>query len=88
MHQLLIGGRFDNSHDTLVGGSDGDTLRLYQGNNTAIAGSGQNTIYGGTGNDWLSGNTSTTATSFASIVGGAASGIQRDFGGRLLGPVG
>ena len=80
-NQLLYGGRFSNSHDTLVGGAGNDTLQVFEGNNTVIAGSGNNSIYGGTGNDWLSGNTSSTATSHAWIQGGATTGSVETLAG-------
>jgi Ca2+-binding RTX toxin-like protein len=56
-------------------------LKLYNGNNTAIAGIGHTTIYGGAGNDWLSGDTVPTLPSFASIVGGAGPGSHETLAG-------
>lgn len=54
-NDILHGGQYAFSADTLTGGSGSDILGVEQGNNLLQAGSGPTTMYGGSGADTLLG---------------------------------
>jgi Ca2+-binding RTX toxin-like protein len=51
----MVGGLAAGAHDTLVGGSGDDTLKVTYGSDRLVGGSGYSTLYGGFGDDTLVG---------------------------------